>query len=411
MANTNLVVDRVTNHAMMILHQKLNFVGKINRQYDDSYKTGMGAKGGSTLRIKLPNQFTVRTGLTLNTQDVTQTSVTMTTATVKGVDMNFNMQELTQDISLFQKNYVEPAMAVLAANIESDVMSVYKDVYQEISDVGASMTLADALNMSKYLTDSLTPSGDRCLNLDTQSNVDLVSALSGLFNPAANLSENFKEGMVANEFVGFSQVYQNTLWPTHTTGTDDGTGDYLTNDATAQTGSSITVNTGTGTFKKGDIIYIDGVYSVHPETKQSTGLHQPFVITSDVSANATSLPISPEIIASGARQNVSNGAANDKAIHKVESDNRGTLTSATDIGASADYRVCMGFHRDAFAFATADMEMPEGVHFAGRKVHDGISMSVIRDYDINNHQMPMRIDVLYGYKTLRPELAVRGGFN
>lgn len=410
MANTNLVVDRVTNHALMVLHQKLNFIGKINRQYDDNYKSMGGAKSGSTLRIKLPNQFTVRTGLPIDTQDVTQTAVTLTTSTVKGVDMDFNMQELTQDITLFEENYIEPAMSVLAANIESDAMSMYKDVYQEISDVGASMTLADALNMSKMLTDSLAPSSNRCLNLDTQANVDLVSALSGLFNDPAKVSKNYREGMVANQFVGFSEVYQNTLWPTHTTGTDDGTGDYVTNGGN-QTGASLTVNTGTGTFKQGDIIYVDGVYSVHPETKVSTGLHQPFVVTSDVAASATSIPISPTIVASGAKQNVSNAAATGKAIHKVESDNRKTLTSATDIGASAAYRICLGFHKDAFAFATADMEMPDGVSFKSRKQKDGISMSVIRDYDINNHNMPCRIDILYGYKTLRPELAVRGGFN
>ncbi len=409
MANTNLTVDQVTNHALMILHQKLNFVGNVNRQYDDSYRTG-GAKGGASIRIKKPNQFTVRTGKALNTQDVTQTSETLSVSTQKGVDMNFSSQELTQDISLFSENYLEPAMSVLAASIESDALSMYKDVPYEANDVGASIVLADILFGNRMLTENLAPY-DRCLLLNEADNADLVNALSGLFNDPAKLSKNYREGMVANQFMGYKEVYENTLLPTHTTGTDDGTGDYLTNDATAQTGASLTVDTGTGTFKKGDIIYIDGVNRVHPETKADTGLHQPFVVTSDVAASATSIPISPSIVASGGNQNVTNGAANNKAIHKVESDNRATLTSATDIAASADYRVSLGFCRDAFVFATADLEMPRGVHFAARKVMDGVSMRIVSAYDINNDNMPTRVDVLYGYKTVRPELAVRYGFN
>ncbi len=409
MANTNLTVDQVTNHALMILHQKLNFVGNINRQYDDSYKTS-GAKGGASIRIKKPNQFTVRTGKTLNTQDVTTDSETLSVSTQKGVDMSFSSQELTQDISLFSENYLEPAMSVLAASIESDALSMYKDVPYEANDVGASIVLADILYGNRILTENLAPY-DRCLLLNEADNADLVNALSGLFNDQAKLAKNYREGMVANQFMGYKEVYENTLLPTHTTGTDDGTADYLCNDATAQTGSSITVDTGTGTFKKGDIIYINNVLRVHPETKASTGLHQPFVVTSDVAASATSIPISPEIIVTGGRQNVNAGAANNAPIHKVESDNRATLTSATDIGNAADYRISLGFCRDAFVFATADLEMPRGVHFAARKVMDGVSMRIVSAYDINNDNMPTRIDVLYGYKTVRPELAVRYGFN
>lgn len=404
MANTNLTVDQITNHALMILHQKLNFVGTIGRQYDDSYRTG-GAKGGSDIRIKLPNQFTVRTGKTLDTQDVTQTSVTLSTSTQKGVDMNFSSQELTQDISLFSENYIEPAMAVLAANIENDAMNMYKDVWQEVSDVGASMTLADSLNMSKRLTDSLTPSSNRCLNMNTQDNVDLVSALSGLFNPQANIGKNYKEGMVANNFVGFNMVYENTLWPIHTTGSDDGTGDYLTNGAVTEGASSATIDTGAGTWKQGDIFYFDGINEVHPETKADTGVPMRFVVTADAGASATTINFSPAIRAAGGRQNVVSLPADGVALYKRESD------GSTAIGASADYKISMGYHKDAFTFATADLEMPEGVHFASRKVMDGISLRIIRDYDINNDNMPCRIDVLYGYKAIRPELACRGGFN
>tara|TARA_B100000700_G_scaffold311784_2_gene394503 strand:+ start:6241 stop:7452 length:1212 start_codon:yes stop_codon:yes gene_type:complete len=403
MANSILTPTAVTREALRILHQKLNFVGNVTREYDDSYAKS-GAKIGDSLKIRLPNQYTVRTGATLSAQDTTESSTTLQVATQKGVDVNFTSAELTMELDDFSDRILEPAMSVLAANIENDAMSMYKDVYQEISDVGASITLDDVLEGAKKLEDALTPSSNRCLNLNTRDNVDLVSALSGLFNPQANIGKNFKEGMVANQFVGYKDVYCNTLWPTHTTGTDDGTGDYLVNGA-SQTGATLTVDTGAGTWKKGDILSITGVNRVHPETKADTGELMKFVVTADAGASATSLSISPSITVSGASQNVTGSPADNAQVWKRESDD------STAIGASADYKVSLGFHKEAFAFATADLVMPSGVDFSAREVLDGISMRIVRDYDINNDKFPCRIDVLYGYKAIRPELAVRYGFN
>jgi hypothetical protein len=67
----------------------------------------------------------------------------------------------------------------------------------------------------------------------------------------------------------------------------------------------------------------------------------------------------------------------------------------------------MLYHKDAFSFATADLVMPQGVDFASRQVLDGISMRIVRQYDINNDLFPCRLDVLYGYKAIRPQLACR----
>lgn len=404
MANTILTPTAVTREALRILHQKLNFVGTINRQYDDSFAKS-GAKIGTSLKIRLPNEYTVRTGATLSAQDTTENSETLTVASQAGVDVNFTSAELTMELDDFSERILEPGMAVLASHIENDVMNVYKDVYNEVSDVGAATELMDILNSSKKLTDNLTPKGKaRSLNLNTQANVDLVDALKGLFNDPAKISKNYREGMVANDFMGYGGVYENTLWPIHTTGTDDGTGDYLINGA-SQTGASITVDTGAGTFKQGDIIEIVGVNRVHPETKADTGVLQQFVVTADVSASATSIPISPSIVTSGATQNVSGSPADNAQVFKRESD------SSTAIGASADYGISMGYHKDAFAFATADLVKPNGVDFCAREVYDGISMRIVRQYDINNDKFPCRIDVLYGYKAIRPQLACRIGTN
>jgi len=404
MANTLLTPTMITREALRILHQYLNFIGKVNRQYDDRFAQ-TGAKIGDTLQIRLPNQYTVRTGRTIDVQDTVESKLDLVVGTQKGVDMSFTSVDLTLDLDDFSERILEPAMSVLAANIESDFMSVYKDVYNEVSDLDTPILLVDVLNMGKVLTDNLTPVSQRCLNMNTQDNVDLVSALSGLFNDPAKISKNYREGMVANDFVGFQEVYQNTLWPIHTTGSDDGTGDHLVNGAN-QTGASITHSSnGTGTLLKGDIVTFAGCNRVHPETKVDTGALQRFAVTADMTAVATEILITPSIVTSGAKQNCAASPTTTGAITKDESD------GSTAIGASADYNISMGFHRDAFTFATADLVMPKGVDFAAREVFDGISMRIIRDYDINNDSLPCRIDVLYGFKTIRPELACRGGFN
>lgn len=410
MANTILTPTAVTRKALMILHQKLNFVGKINRQYDNSFAVS-GAKIGDSLKIRLPNQYTVRTGRVMDVQDTSESSVTLTVATQKGVDVNFTSAELTLSMDDFADRILEPAMSVLAANIERDVMNVYKYVWNEISDVGAaisaSASLTHIVNGSKRLTDSLTPTSQRCLNLNTQDNADVVNSLKGLFNPQANLSEQYREGMVANNFMGFQEVYENTLWPLHTTGTDDGTGDYLTDIGAGEADGSaglLHVDTGAGTIKAGDIFHIADCFEVHPETKETTGRLQRIVVTADHSGGEGDLSINPNLITSGGKQNCT-GLADSKALHKNESD------FSTDIGASADYQISMGFHKDAFSLATADLEVPKGVHFAAREVYDGISMRIVRDYTINDDSLPCRLDVLYGYKAIRPELAVRFGFN
>lgn len=404
MANSILTPTAVTREALRILHQKLNFIGSINRQYDDSFAKS-GAKIGDSLKIRLPNQYEVRTGATLDVQDTSESSVTLQIATQKGVDVHFTSDELTLDLDNFSDRVLEPAMSVLAANIENDAMSMYKDVWQEVNDVGAAIEVADVLKCGKKLTDSLAPVSGRTLNLNTQDNVDLVDALKGLFNDPAKLSKNYREGMVAANFLGFENVMQNTLWPIHTTGTDDGTGDYLVNDTAAEGDTSLDVDTGAGTWKKGDIFTFDSVNRVHPETKADTGIPMRFVVTADAGANATSISFSPALYSTGAKQNISALPANNAKLNKIESD------GSTAIGNAADYGISMGYHKDAFAFATADLVMPRGVDFSGREVMDGISMRIVRDYDINNDKFPCRIDVLYGYKTIRPELACRLGFN
>jgi hypothetical protein len=394
MANTLLSPTSVTREALRVLHQKLNFVGSITREYDDSFAR-QGAKIGDTLKVRLPNEYTVRTGSTLDAKDVKEASVDLKVATQKGVDLNFTSADLTLSLDDFSERIIEPAMSVLAANIEADAMNMYKDVAQSIWLTGAP-TFKDVLNGRQKLVDALAPLNKRTANLNSQNNTDLVDALKGLFNDQKQLSEQYREGYMGRT-AGFDFV-ENTLWPAHMRGAANAS--YTTNTqvgvipAGSETPiSTITLAGGAGNFKKGDVIEIANVLRAHPETKNATGVRMQFVVTDDFAGS--SITISPAIVTGGARQNVIIPATSATAQVFVA----GNLSKLS--GTSLLYQ------KGAFAFATADLQMPRGVDFAAREVFDGVSMRVVRQYDINSDKFPCRLDVLYGYRTLRPQLATR----
>jgi len=392
-ANTLLTPTAVTREALRVLHQKCNFIKTINRQYDDSFaKTG--AKIGDSLKIRLPNQYTVRSGAVMDVQNTSESSVTLQVATQKGVDMNFTSSELTLSLDDFSKRILEPAMSVLAAAIESDVMNVYKDIYQQSSNVGAAATSAKLLAGKKLLVDALAPSSPRWrANYGSQENVDLVEALKTLFHASNEIKDQYIDGAMGTA-LGFDH-YENTLWPRHTSGTENGASTTITVNGSNQTGASVTVTNGSSkTLAVGDIITFSGCNRVHPETKHDTGVAQQFVVTTALTSSGTSVAISPSIITSGPTQNVSASPTTAQAITKVG-------------GASTAYNIGMLYHQDAFTFASADLVMPDGVDWKARENFDGISMRIVRQYTINNDQLPCRIDVLYGYKTIRAALAAR----
>lgn len=392
MANSLLTPVQVARKSLAILHQKLSFIGSINRQYDASFAQ-QGAKIGDTMKVRLPNQYVVRNGANLAAQDTNEQFVPLTVSSQKGVDVNFSSAELSLSLDDFAERVLDPAMSVLAANMEADALNMALDVYNCVNNIGAPINLNKALAARKVLVDNLAPGDKRSLLLNTQDNLDLVDGLKGLFQDSTEISKQYREGRVGRT-AGFGEIYENTLIPTQATGTAAAATGYTVNGAVLA-GSQVTVAVGATTFKRGDIITFAGCNRVHPETKADTGALQPFVVTADYAGGAGVLNISPAVSTSGGNQNVTAaGIANGVAITKV--------------GAAGQvYKPSLAYHKDAFTFATADLIMPKGVDFASREVFDGISMRIVRQYDINTDRLPCRIDVLYGYKTLRAQLAAR----
>jgi hypothetical protein len=143
---------------------------------------------------------------------------------------------------------------------------------------------------------------------------------------------------------------------------------------------------------------VANVFSVNPQTRESTGSLQQFVVTADVTASgggAATVTVSPAMYtATNALATVDTFPASSAVV---------TFLGA----ASTAYPQNLVYHKDAITFATADLLLPQGVDMASRAVHNGISLRIVRQYDINNDRMPCRIDVLYGYSVIRPQMACR----
>jgi hypothetical protein len=385
----------VTREAARILHQKLNFIGRVNRQYDDSFAK-KGAKIGDTLKVRLPNEYTVRDGINMSAQNTNETSVDLTVATVKGVDLSFTSVELALELDDFSQRIIEPAITRLAAAVEADALNMYKDVYNLYDGDAAAFSFTTVTNGRQILSDNLAPTSQRTLTLTPTHATKFMIDTKGLFQDSDAISQQWREGKIGKT-AGFEGIYENTLLVPHTTGTAVKTTTYVVNGAVTTNGTAqVTVATGTTTFKKGDVFTVADCFRVHPESKVSTGIVQQFVVTEDYAGGAGALKFAPAIYTSGGRQNVTAaGMADTKAITKVGAAANETLIQS------------LAFHKDAFAFVTADLPLPEGVDWARREVVDGISLSLVRDFNISDRTFPCRIDILYGYKAVRPQLAAR----
>lgn len=386
MANSILTPTAVTREILRIAHEKLSFIGTTVRSYDDSYAR-TGAKIGDSLKIRLPNKYTVRTGKALNAQDTSEESVTLTVATQKGVDMVFSSAELTLEMDDFSKRILEPAMAVLCSTLESDMLTaVTKKVYNHVGTPGTLPTFLEIAKAKAKLNQNLAPKdNNRYLQMESVDMAGEVDALKGLFHDSKEIAKQYREGMVGRA-LGLDW-YENERIYTHTVGSAaSGT----LNDTMASGDSTLT--TSSVNMNVGDIFTIATCYDVHPETKVAYPSLKQFVVTAKTDAN--NYTFSPTMISSGAKQNVSAIPATSSAITVV-----GTASTA--------YPNHILYHKEAFAFATADLEMPSGVDFAAREVYDGLSIRVVRQYDVNSDNFPCRIDILHGYEAIRPEWACR----
>ena len=408
MANSFKVIDMVTREALRIAHEKLSFIGTVDRQYDESFKQNGKGKHGATLRVREPNQYTRRTGSrVMDVQDQAESSQTITVATQDGVDMRFNSQELIQSVNSdsafndFSKNYIEPAVAVMCSGIESDFLAyATKATYNTAGTAGTPPTDLVAIGAARAkLNQYLAPKdGNRCIQMDSVTMGGLVNGLKGLFQDSEQIKKQYREGLIGR--TGGSDFYENERIWTMTNGSDV-TG---TTDAAALVTDGGTTVEFDGTIavaqqKVGQVFTIAGVYACHPETKAAYSHLQQFTI---VSVGATSTTISPATILTGAKKNVVTSTGGTLLTTDFNSQ---TLTFVGS--ASTSYAQNLMYHKEAFQFITADLPIMGDADKCVRRNSDGLSLRVWQGSDIRNDEMLLRIDILYGMAALRPQWACR----
>ena len=421
MANTLLTISKITNEALMVLENELTFTSEVDRNYDDQFAV-VGAKIGATVNVRRPGRFIGTTGPALNVEDLNETSVPVTLSTQFHVDTQFTTQDLALSLDMFSDRILKPAVAAIANKIDFDgTTTAALNTANIVGTAGTPPTgLYTYLSAQAYLDSEGAPrDGRRSCIVEPFTSVTIVDSLKGLFVPTAEISLQYTKGLMGRDSGGMnwkldqniiSQTFGNFSASTVTASvaTTTATGFLNSGWASSSTITLTAANTGTINLNAGDTFTIAGVYATNPQNRQPYGTNKlrSFVVKSAVSVasgSSVSVTVSPAVIYGGQFQNVSIPAPSGTAAVTFFA----SQYNASGNGVVSPQNIVM--HRNAFTMAMADLELPEGVHFAGRASDKeiGLSMRVVRQYTINNDSIPTRVDVLYGWAPLYPELACR----
>ena len=399
MSNSILTIDMITRKSLEILENNLVITRNVNRQYDDSFAVE-GAKIGSTLRIRLPDRALVTDGAALQVQDDNEQFTTLTVSSQKHIGVNFTSAELTMQLDDFAERVLKPRISQLASSIDADVANSYKYIGNTVGTPGSTpSTSLVLLQAQQKLNENAAVMSPRYATVNPAANAGLVEGLKGLFNPQDTISKQFKNGMMGTGVLGFDEINMSQSIKQFTTGSRAATGGSLSAAVTAEGATSIVVTAAgnNAVVKQGDVFTVADCFAVNPQTRESTGSLFQFVAAADVTLNgsgAGTITVAPMYSAGNALATVDVLPQSGKAVVFVGA-------------ASTQYSQNLVYHKDAITFATADLLLPQGVDMAARAVHNGISLRIVRQYDINNDRLPCRIDVLYGYSVIRPQMGVR----
>ncbi len=407
--NPSLLAKR----ALMVLENQLTFTKNANTAYSDQFAR-TGAKIGDTINVRKPPRFIGRDGQALQIEGVTESFVPVTITNQAGCDISLSLVDQTLSLDDVEERILKPMMATVANKIDASGTALYKDINRLVNHGANASTygVAGVLNggsqtqsgvASQILTagailteNGVVDDGSRAIVVDPMSRVSIASTMTNVFNPQATISGIFEKGQLGKGIFGFEFGED----PNIQQFTPMAAGSLTAlSSAPASGATTLAVTTTAGTIPRGTVISIAGVFAINPQSRVSTGRLMQFVVTVDTVVTTTgTLPIYPAYIPSGALATCVGTPGGTAAI-----------TTWTGAVAAGPYSQSMAYHKNAFTLATADMELPRGVHIAERVTHNGITMSMISAYDINSNQMPLRFDVLFGWKTIYPELAVRLG--
>lgn len=412
MANSIVTPVWVMKEIGRRLTNNWRFANNVRRSYDGQYKV-QGAKVGDTVKARLPQRYIVSKGAALVKTSVENKTVDLTISDQAHVGLEFGMFALTLDVDNYREAYLDPAVDALVNQVDFDgLYRMYQSVFWTVGTPGvppgSTGTLPQAASVTygqavvKLQNGAVPPPYIAMLNPAMQ--MYLTTAHQAQFNPQNFIGKAFREGQFSGEALGINEWFTDQNVAVHTVGA---LGTVPLASAANQTGSSVTITGATvsvtGYLKKGDVVQFAGSYATNPQNHQSTQQLQDFVVTADVntdgSGNAT-VPISPQIITSGPYQTVT-----------ASPTLNGAMTTFGHATSYAGLNTAQGlvYHKDAFALVMADLEKPQGIWVSERLSNKalGISVRFLKDYRIDDDQSPGRLDLIYGWSAMRPEMACR----
>jgi hypothetical protein len=413
--NSLLTAQWVARKALILLHAKSNFTGRTNRDYQSLLPGPIdGVILGQVLSIRLPFQYTLRTGAVMQAQASVQRYAQLTVGTQLGVDINFTSIERAMLLNNFEEQVLTPAMAKVASGVEVFTTSLtVNSIPKFVGQINATANYAGLLQCERYLTEALAPEDDRrTFSATPQASQYFVLDNKGLFHPDVTISDQWLDGVIADKAASFV-AFRNTKMPSHVIGTITGSTPVVNGAGQSNPGfsnafvSSYTLNTngwnnGATTLNAGDVFTIANVNDVDPESKASLGRLKQFVVNTTISdtAGAIAVNISPGIITGGAYQNVDSVPATGAAI---------TVFGTTPALASGQLiKQSLGWYRDAVVFANPPMlDLSPLVKMTAAESFEGYNIRFAQQWDPNNDLLPARLDSIVGATVAYPELACR----
>ena len=399
MSNTLVTCSIVAKESLAILENMLSFSTMVNRDWEAEFSSNMsrGYAPGQTINIKKPPRYTYRAGRVAVPQATVESTVPLTLSQ-GGTDLNFTSIERTLSLSKLEDK-LQAAMATVANEIDRQGLQLaHYNTFNALNAAGTlpatqALALAAITDCNRRLDEMGAPRDkQRGFVMGPALNGAAIQGFAGLFNAQSAISKQFGSGLMVDS-LGLAYAMDQNV-DTHTNGAATATNI----NGAGQTGSTITVvAVAGGTLTKGTVITLPGVFAVNPQSRTSTGVLAQFVVTADVAVGATSIPISPAIVTSGAFQNVTASPTTAQPYVIVGS-------------ASTSYQTNVAFHKDAFTLAMVPMWAPpggKGVIDVAQETYKGYTVKVTEFYDGVNDNSIMRLDVLFGWAATYPELSVK----
>jgi hypothetical protein len=409
MANNVLFTPQVfARTVLMNLGGYLAVCRNMSKEYSKEFGKA-GAKVGDAISVRKPQRYQATTGLLYQPQALSNVKTTVTVGDVTNVHFEWDSIEKTLSLDDIQENYAKPAAIAMAHKINADgAQFAAQNTFNAVGTPGSTPTTIDTYLSAgdKIVELGLPPEEELVCIVNRKMSSQFVIGQKTYFNPAGSISSMVKKGQV-DDTLGYIWERDQTIY-TQTTGPLGGTP--LVNGANQQAdgGNNATMSlvtkgwTGSAASRLvvGDRFTLASVYSVHPQTRQSTGDLQQFVVTAAFSSDGSgngSVSIFPAITPSGQYQNVTASPADSAAITVF-----GAASTASPQG--------LLLHKNAFAFVSVPLSDPKsgkGVEEAYQEMdpETGITLSFIRFFDGVNRVHGNRFDCLTGFAKLYPEMA------